>query len=315
MKILIISGFLGAGKTTFIKEMVRATKREFCIFENEFADVNIDGKILKDVETKTGDVNIYEFTEGCICCNMKGDFVSSLLVIANTIDPDFIIIEPSGVGVLSSVMQAISKIEYENIKLLEPITIIDAITYYKYLDKYGDVYADQIKNAKHIQLSKTEQMDKDECENIAKDIRKINPDAIIYTEHYKKAGSEYWDNLFSGELTKINLSKIENDTNMQQVTYKDAKCRDLTELMRFLNRVVLGFFGDICRGKGVILADDVKLRFDLVDGLYCITVAEEEDDNDVVFIGKSIKSINLKADLLKISTYGREVKIRGHFRN
>ena len=97
LKILVISGFLGAGKTTFIKEMVKSTKREYVIFENEFGDVNIDGEILrnnteemKENNQKNGNVelNVWELTSGCACCSTKADFISSLLVIDNTLNPD-----------------------------------------------------------------------------------------------------------------------------------------------------------------------------------------------------------------------------------
>lgn len=91
MKILIVSGFLGAGKTTLIKEMANKTKRDFVVMENEYGDVDIDSNILKDEG-----MNIWELTEGCVCCTMKQDFASSILTIANSLDPEYLIVEPTG---------------------------------------------------------------------------------------------------------------------------------------------------------------------------------------------------------------------------
>ena len=97
MKILIVSGFLGAGKTTFIKEMSRKLDRDFVVMENEYGETNMDETFLQDNEK----LNIWEMTEGCICCTMKADFASSILTIANTLDPEYLIVEPTGVGMLS----------------------------------------------------------------------------------------------------------------------------------------------------------------------------------------------------------------------
>ena len=112
MKILVISGFLGAGKTTFIKALAKHTGREFAILENEYGSVGVDGDSLKD-NIPPGKVNIWEMAEGCICCSMKGDFAASVLTIANTVDPEYLVIEPTGVGMLSSIIQSLKEIEYE----------------------------------------------------------------------------------------------------------------------------------------------------------------------------------------------------------
>ena len=131
MRILVVSGFLGAGKTTFIKELARRTREDFSVMENEYGQVGIDGQLLAEKEMPesgeedAGKLNIWELTEGCICCSMKSDFASSILTIANTIDPEYLIVEPTGVGMLSNVMNNIRLIQYERISLLSPITILD----------------------------------------------------------------------------------------------------------------------------------------------------------------------------------------------
>ena len=97
MKILIVSGFLGAGKTTFIKALAKHTGKEFAILENEYGAAGIDKDRL-ETELASGTVNIWEMTEGCICCSAKGDFALSVLSIANAVDPEYLVIEPTGVG-------------------------------------------------------------------------------------------------------------------------------------------------------------------------------------------------------------------------
>ena len=150
MRILVVSGFLGAGKTTFIKELARRTREDFSVMENEYGQVGIDGQLLAEKEMPesgeedAGKLNIWELTEGCICCSMKSDFASSILTIANTIDPEYLIVEPTGVGMLSNVMNNIRLIQYERISLLSPITILDSNSFDRYCQEFPDIYRDQI---------------------------------------------------------------------------------------------------------------------------------------------------------------------------
>ena len=120
MNILIVSGFLGAGKTTFIQKLAEKSDREFAVMENEYGERGIDGNLLEQNRLK-----VWELTEGCICCSLKSDFAMSVLTIANSADPDYLIVEPTGVGLLSSVITNLLKIEYERIRLLKPVTVVD----------------------------------------------------------------------------------------------------------------------------------------------------------------------------------------------
>ena len=140
MKILIISGFLGAGKTTFIKELAKRTKKEIAIFENEYGTSGVDGDILKEA-TK---VNIWELTEGCICCSVKGDFAASVLTIANTVNPEYLVIEPTGVAMLSNLITNLKQIEYEHIKLMAPISIVDALSLERYKNEFPEIYKQRL---------------------------------------------------------------------------------------------------------------------------------------------------------------------------
>ena len=114
MKILLVSGFLGAGKTTFIKEMAKNINLEFVVLENEYADIGVDGDFLDEKN-----LNIWEMSEGCICCSMKGDFKSSIKRIYSEINPEYLIIEPTGVGMLSSIIENFKQIllQIENLDI------------------------------------------------------------------------------------------------------------------------------------------------------------------------------------------------------
>ena len=188
MKILIVSGFLGAGKTTFIRRLSRNIGKRFVILENEYGAAGIDGARLgKDVAEEG---NIWEMTEQCICCSGKKDFASSVLTIANAVDPEYLIVEPTGVGRLSKIIENLKQIEYERIRLLSPVTIVDIYSFGRYLEEYPELYKDQIASAGTVIVSKTEQSGVEEKERIRKFIEKINPSAQIITNPYASMARE-----------------------------------------------------------------------------------------------------------------------------
>ena len=203
MRILVVSGFLGAGKTTFIKELAHRTREDFSVMENEYGQVGIDGQLLAEKEMPesgeedAGKLNIWELTEGCICCSMKSDFASSILTIANTIDPEYLIVEPTGVGMLSNVMNNIRLIQYERISLLSPITILDGNSFDRYCQEFPDIYRDQIASAGCVLVSKMEGADRQTLEQLEQSIRQINPDAEIFTTHYSANPDSWWESLLS----------------------------------------------------------------------------------------------------------------------
>ena len=174
MNIFVISGFLGAGKTTFIKTLSEKTGKEFAVMENEYGETGIDGALLKQDRLK-----VWELTEGCICCSLKSDFASSILTIANTLNPEYLIVEPTGVGLLSAVLHNIGKIEYNRIRLLEPVTVVDVHCVDHYLKEFMDIYTDQLKNTQRILLSKIENISAEDLSRVSALIRTVNPDAEI----------------------------------------------------------------------------------------------------------------------------------------
>lgn len=116
--------FFGCGKTTFIKELSGCAKREIAILENEYAHIGIDGDNLKR-ELNAEKVNVWELTEGCICCSNKNDFATSVLTIANSVDSEFLVVEPTDVAKLGNIMENIKQLKYERISILPPIDIVD----------------------------------------------------------------------------------------------------------------------------------------------------------------------------------------------
>ncbi len=200
-KVDIISGFLGAGKTTLISKLLKEVLKDeqVVLIENEFGEIGIDSGFLKD-----SGVEIREMNSGCICCSLVGDFGTSLKEVVDKYHPDRIIIEPSGVGKLSDVIKAVKDLHIENeIKLNSASTVADASKVKVYMKNFGEFFNNQIEHAGTIILSRTQNINEEKLNKAIDMIRGLNQNAHIITTA--------WDDL---EGTQI-LAAMENVTNLE----------------------------------------------------------------------------------------------------
>ncbi|MBO5068858.1 MAG: GTP-binding protein [Roseburia sp.] len=192
-KIDIISGFLGAGKTTFIKKMIEEVFQgeKIVLIENEFGEVGIDGGFLKDAG-----IEITEMNSGCICCSLVGDFGKNLHEVINKFHPDRILIEPSGVGKLSDVMKSVIDVEKEeDVKLNGLITVVNALKASKQMKAFGEFFNNQIEYATTVVLSRSQKATPEQLELCVKQIQALNPKAAIITTP--------WDAIRGEQILKV----------------------------------------------------------------------------------------------------------------
>ncbi|GKH31484.1 GTP-binding protein [Muricomes sp. OA1] len=178
-KIDIISGFLGAGKTTFIKKMLKEAFRgeQVVLIENEFGEIGIDGGFLKE-----SGIEIREMNSGCICCSLVGDFGKSLKEVVGTYHPDRILIEPSGVGKLSDVIKAVQDVQEEiDAELNSFTTVVDAMKCRLYRNNFGEFFSNQVEYAGAIILSRTDKAKPEKVEESYQILRELNEKAPIIT--------------------------------------------------------------------------------------------------------------------------------------
>ncbi len=178
-KVDIISGFLGAGKTTLIRKLLRdaVANEQVVLIENEFGEIGVDGGFLKD-----SGIDIREMKSGCICCSLVGDFSSSLKEILTAYAPDRIIIEPSGVGKLSDVMRAVSDVEEElEVENNSAVTVVDVKKCRMYMKNFGEFFNNQVQFATTIVLSRTDVAKQEVIDEAVALIREVNPTATIIT--------------------------------------------------------------------------------------------------------------------------------------
>jgi len=194
-KIDVVSGFLGAGKTTFIKRLVEngKDKGRTIIIENEFGEIGIDGGFLKN-----SGIEIKEMNSGCICCSLAGDFEASLRELLKDYAPNRVIIEPSGVGKLSDVLKAVSDVEKDlEVESNSAVTVVDVKKCKMYMKNFGEFFNNQIQFANTIILSRTDLADSKKIEEAVALIKEVNPEAIIVTTPLDKLSDEKIEELLS----------------------------------------------------------------------------------------------------------------------
>lgn len=257
MKLDVISGFLGAGKTTFLNKLLPQLGEKVVVIENEYGDVAVDGSLLED------DLPVKEIMAGCICCSLVLDFKSAIKELAAKYHPDRIIIEPSGVSCLSDVLRACESVADEvegGLAINRLITIVDASGFADYIEGFGMFYGNQIENANIILLSHMADLEGDVAA-VIKGIEEVNPHACIWAEdwlHTEGAVINDW-------LQTLTASRelYLPDTDQKRVIFNagdifgswstvSEKAWSDEEIQNLLASLADGEYGRILRAKGIL---------------------------------------------------------------
>ena len=210
-KIDIFSGFLGAGKTTLIKKLIKEAynTEKVVLIENEFGEIGIDGGFLQDAG-----IEITEMNSGCICCSLVGDFTKALEKVLIEYKPDRIIIEPSGVGKLSDIIKAVQKLDSPDAVLNCFTTVADAGKCKMYIRNFGEFYNDQVSHASAIVLSHTDKASDKKVEEAVALLREHNKDAVIITTPIDKlSGAEILEAMERKDTLEDALAKLEAEAH------------------------------------------------------------------------------------------------------
>ena len=328
-KVDIISGFLGAGKTTFIKKLLSDVwaGEKLVLIENEFGEIGIDGGFLKDAG-----IEITEMNSGCICCTLVGDFSKALVKVLDEYHPDRVIIEPSGVGKLSDVARAIEAVEKDaDIEIDGRITVVDGKKAKMYMKNFGEFFKDQVEHASTIVVSRTQMMTDEKVEECVHTLREENAEATIISTPWDELGKE----AISHALTKgaeieslfedhedhdhhdhCNHDHHDHDhdcccghdhdhhhhhhaddvfTSWGKETVHKYTEEELDYLLKALSETTS--YGTILRSKGIIqMTDGSWKQFDLVPEEYEVREGQPDYTGRICVIGTDLK----EDDLLKL---------------
>lgn len=318
-KIDIVSGFLGAGKTTLIKKLLAEVYRgeKLVLIENEFGQISVDSGFLKD-----SGVEISEMSSGCICCTLVGDFGKALQQVEEQFHPDRILIEPSGVGKLSDVIAAVQNMSAQNpiLQLNSFITVVDATKVKLYMKNFGEFYNNQIESAGTIILSRTQNLSQEQLAGTVALLQEKNPEATILTTP--------WDQL-DGKTILSAVERISLEKELRELIRPDHdecgcghdhhhdECgcghdhhhadevfsswgRETVttytspQLDAILTKLDLGECGDVLRAKGIVPSIGGSwLHFDYVPGEHQVRSGPADYTGRLCVIGSQLKEDKL----------------------
>lgn len=307
IKIDIISGFLGAGKTTLINKILPQIIEceKVALIENEFGDIGIDGSMFEE-----SGINVTEINSGCICCTLFGDFVKALLKLIDEYDFDRIIIEPTGVGMLSDVVKAcdyaIPKVK-KNATINLKLSVIDPEKFEMYNTLFGDFFKDQIASAEILILSRSQLVDYNTIDKTCTELRKQNEHARILTDNWNELNAVEMLGLIDRDKSIHENSNKNYVEHHQEGHHHDehhhknkfdycsiinTKPISSNEMKALLESISTNReYGIIARSKGVFKTDKGKLlQFDYVPGDFkCFEPKKEKAENGFVIIGQHLE--------------------------
>ncbi|NFN56120.1 GTP-binding protein [Clostridium botulinum] len=291
IKVNLISGFLGAGKTTLIKKVLENVKEEkIVIIENEFGEVAIDGDLIK----KEG-FDVFELRSGCICCMMKQDFEDSLQKVIEEYKPDRIIIEPTGISSLSQLLDILEKDNFKDkININRVITVVDSTSYLEEKDAFGEFYMDQVENAEILIVSKTQMVDKSTLKKVKESLRECNKKANIKTLAFEEFNKEYILNFLDEDSSRdIKRDSVEvmisTEDGFESLGVKTNKIFEIREINEIVSKLFTGKYGDVIRIKGFLKGEKEIIQINCTKKVHNIETVEDSKEIKICIIGQGLR--------------------------
>ncbi|MCC5438062.1 GTP-binding protein [Clostridium botulinum] len=291
IKVNLISGFLGAGKTTLIKKVLENVKEEkIVIIENEFGEVAIDGDLIK----KEG-FDVFELRSGCICCMMKQDFEDSLQKVIEEYKPDRIIIEPTGISSLSQLLDILEKDNFKDkININRVITVVDSTSYLEEKDAFGEFYMDQVENAEILIVSKTQMVDKSTLKKVKESLSECNKKASIKTLAFEEFNKEYILNFLDEDSSRdIKRDSVEvmisTEDGFESLGVKTNKIFEIREINEIVSKLFTGKYGDVIRIKGFLKGEKEIIQINCTKKVHNIETVEDSKEIKICIIGQDLR--------------------------
>ena len=323
-KIDVFSGFLGAGKTTLIKKLLKEgyDGEKLVLIENEFGEIGIDGGFMKDAG-----IEVTEMNQGCICCSLVGDFGKALKKVLDEYNPDRIIIEPSGVGKLSDVIKAVMDVKSDEIVLNSYTTVCDASKIKMYMKNFGEFYKNQVETAKTIVLSRTQKLSEEKLAEAVAMIKELNDHATIVTTNWDEISGKQIlaamenENKFAEDLLKEELEHHHHHEDGEECHCHDhdhdehehhhhhhhadevftsfgvetAKKFTKEGLEAALAKLSGEEYGTVLRAKGIVAGENGWFEFDFVPEEYEIRAGSPDVTGKMCVIGSKLDEEKIKA--------------------
>ncbi|MHB1394146.1 MAG: CobW family GTP-binding protein [Clostridia bacterium] len=306
IKVDVISGFLGSGKTTLIRKLLKAYESEkVVLIENEFGEIGIDGDVIE----RDG-FEVFEISSGCICCIMQKDFVNLLSRVISDFKPERIIIEPTGISILSDIIDILRRPEFaEKCSINSLITVVDSMNYLEQCEVFGEFFEDQIVNASTLVLSKSQFVDKAKIDEITSSLRKLNAEADILTADWSAMKTEDFYRLLNGDITADFQGIVHaeyrpcRENEFDTFAIESSNKYTTEELESILSELSNVRYGQVIRGKGFLRGHDCCLEFSYTNGRFIVDENKLKLSGKLCLIGNGLKETELK-ELFKVKSGG-----------
>jgi len=288
MRTTVVCGMLGSGKTTFIKNYVKDSEEKVVVLVNDFGQAGIDGEIFS-----AGGIEAIELPSGCICCTLKFDLMTTLRKIRDTLTPDHLMIEPSGVASPSCVLESLDAL---GMKPFSVIGIVDATEFVEFHESgmYGAFFEDQIVNSDVVLVNKTDLVDIEMTEKTVRLIETMNSLAVIFKTVNASVQGELPDIRREQPRAGYQTPHFHFDT----ASYKWKGAVGSTQIRNIFEEMALEKYGNILRAKALVQTGEGTCRLDLSYGhIYSVPFEKAISENRIVIIGKELKKEILDADL------------------
>lgn len=290
MKVKIVCGFLGSGKTTFLQNILKDSFKNTVVLINELGDIAIDG----DVISREGNLEVIELPGGCICCVLRADLITTVEQISREIKPDRLIIEPSGIAAPSSILETLqgSRV-YDSLEIEAVVGIIDAATFLDDYESgaYGSFFFDQIQNSDILLVNKCDLAGDDVVEKIEGIAKDLNKSAIVFKTVYCSAPVP------EGESSK-EIKPFDSEIHLDSVSIQTDDVFDEERIVKFFERLSSGSYGDIRRAKSIFKTRNGYINLDYVPKNIEIKKLKKDKASKFVAIGRGLDRGLIKEHLL-----------------
>ncbi|HBW34334.1 GTP-binding protein [Desulfosporosinus sp. BICA1-9] len=306
IKVDVVSGFLGSGKTTLVKNLLQVHQKEkVVLIENEFGDIGIDGELLE----REG-FEVFEISSGCICCIMQKDFEQMLTRIIKDFNPQRIIIEPTGISILSEIIDILRKPEFGSLLQINSlVTVVDSINYLQQCEVFGEFFEDQITNASVLTLSKSQLVDSETIGKVITSLRDFNEDGEIISKPWDELDPAEFESLLDAQVD-LDLSDILHtqykpcsENEFETLALQTSQSFSPEELEHILTLLSQSKYGQVIRGKGFLKSYQGFLDFSYTNGQFIVSASNFKTSGKLCLIGKNLREKEIK-DLFKVKGGG-----------
>lgn len=295
MKVTIVCGFLGAGKTTFLRQVLQGTGEKTAVLVNELGEVGIDGAVVRE----GSNLAVVELPTGCICCSLRTDLVRAVKEILDTYHPDRLVIEPTGIAAPSGIVEALSSPEIASrVELEAVIGIVDASNFLRHWESemFGNFFRDQVMNSDVLLANKADLVRPELLQATVDKLQELNPRAVVIPTSFCRVERPL---PVGGDREDRSWRPFPFEPHLDTLSLTSRQRYQRASIEGLLQETAAGRYGEIIRAKGVFNTPDAGVKFDLVFTRFTVEPFPPVEESKFVFIGRGIRREALRGILLR----------------